>query len=168
LKVSADSVRGRCRTPLAWACARLASRKTGLRLDPYFSATKIAWILDRVPGAREAARAGHIAFGTNCPSAEWPAISKRRWSVGLAFAGDVKSTYGTGAFLVLKTARTLVPSKNRLLSRPVSLPARDRRAEPLRDPLRADAGGAGARDSNIRMAQCAAAGKIHLMEQTST
>jgi glycerol kinase len=31
------------------------SRKTGLRLDPYFSATKIAWILDRVPGAREAA-----------------------------------------------------------------------------------------------------------------
>ncbi len=40
------------------------SRKTGLRLDPYFSATKIAWILDRVSGAREAAAAGHIAFGT--------------------------------------------------------------------------------------------------------
>jgi len=40
------------------------SRKTGLRFDPYFSATKIAWILDRVPGAREAAAAGHIAFGT--------------------------------------------------------------------------------------------------------
>jgi len=33
------------------------SRKTGLRFDPYFSATKIAWILDRVPGAREAAKA---------------------------------------------------------------------------------------------------------------
>jgi len=40
------------------------SRKTGLRFDPYFSATKIAWILDRVPGAREAAKAGHLAFGT--------------------------------------------------------------------------------------------------------
>ena len=32
--------------------------KTGLVLDPYFSATKIAWILDRVPGARDAARIG--------------------------------------------------------------------------------------------------------------
>ena len=40
------------------------SRKTGLLFDPYFSATKIAWILDRVPGARDAAKAGHIAFGT--------------------------------------------------------------------------------------------------------
>src|SRR5260370_41587367 len=39
-------------------------RKTGLRFDPYFSATKVAWILDRVPGAREAAKAGHLAFGT--------------------------------------------------------------------------------------------------------
>src|SRR5580698_452217 len=37
---------------------------TGLRLDPYFSATKLAWILDRVPGARDLAKAGHIAFGT--------------------------------------------------------------------------------------------------------
>ncbi len=32
--------------------------KTGLRLDPYFSATKIAWILDNVPGVRDAARRG--------------------------------------------------------------------------------------------------------------
>jgi glycerol kinase len=40
------------------------THKTGLLLDPYFSSTKIAWILDRVPGAREAARAGHLAFGT--------------------------------------------------------------------------------------------------------
>jgi len=37
---------------------------TGLRLDPYFSATKIAWILDRVPGARVRAEAGDLAFGT--------------------------------------------------------------------------------------------------------
>src|SRR5271170_6063707 len=35
------------------------SRKTGLVLDPYFSATKISWILDHVSGAREAATAGH-------------------------------------------------------------------------------------------------------------
>ena len=38
--------------------------KTGLLLDPYFSATKIAWLLDNVEGARAAANAGHLAFGT--------------------------------------------------------------------------------------------------------
>ncbi len=38
--------------------------KTGLRLDPYFSATKIAWILDNVEGVRERAVAGKLAFGT--------------------------------------------------------------------------------------------------------
>jgi len=38
--------------------------KTGLLLDPYFSATKIAWLLDHVEGARAAATAGHLAFGT--------------------------------------------------------------------------------------------------------
>ncbi|MBU0725233.1 MAG: glycerol kinase GlpK [Alphaproteobacteria bacterium] len=38
--------------------------KTGLLLDPYFSATKIAWILDNVDGARAAAEAGDLAFGT--------------------------------------------------------------------------------------------------------
>ncbi|MDA9839870.1 glycerol kinase GlpK [Porticoccaceae bacterium] len=38
--------------------------KTGLLLDPYFSATKIAWILDNVEGARVRAEAGELAFGT--------------------------------------------------------------------------------------------------------
>jgi glycerol kinase len=40
------------------------SAKTGLLLDPYFSATKIAWILENVPGARAKAEAGKLAFGT--------------------------------------------------------------------------------------------------------
>ena len=56
----------------AAACARLAAdglgphveATTGLRLDPYFSATKLAWILDHTPGAREAAARGDLAFGT--------------------------------------------------------------------------------------------------------
>ncbi len=39
-------------------------RKTGLLLDPYFSATKAAWILDHVPGARTRAKRGELAFGT--------------------------------------------------------------------------------------------------------
>jgi glycerol kinase len=56
----------------AETCARLRgegaeplfTRKTGLLLDPYFSGTKIAWMLDNVPGARTLADAGHLAFGT--------------------------------------------------------------------------------------------------------
>ena len=54
------------------ACAALRERgdepaiaaRTGLLLDPYFSATKIAWLLDHVDGARAAAQAGRLAFGT--------------------------------------------------------------------------------------------------------
>jgi glycerol kinase len=162
------------------------NRKTGLLLDPYFSATKIAWILDRVPGAREAAKAGHIAFGTvdsfllwrlsggrlhatdatNASRTALYDIRKGRWDEALCEmfdvprsclpevrdsagdfghidqgvfgqtlpitgiagdqqaaligqacfeAGDLKSTFGTGAFLVQNTAQQLVSSKNRLL-----------------------------------------------------
>lgn len=39
-------------------------RKTGLMIDAYFSATKIKWILDNVPGARKRAKAGELLFGT--------------------------------------------------------------------------------------------------------
>ena len=53
-------------------CARLREagaeefvrRKTGLLLDPYFSATKLAWLLDNVAGARTSAERGELAFGT--------------------------------------------------------------------------------------------------------
>jgi glycerol kinase len=56
----------------AEACARLREagaepevrRKTGLLIDPYFSATKIAWLLDHVTGARARAESGELAFGT--------------------------------------------------------------------------------------------------------
>ena len=42
----------------------MVSERTGLLLDPYFSGTKLAWILDTVPGARASAEAGELAFGT--------------------------------------------------------------------------------------------------------
>jgi len=56
----------------AETCAKLRSRgdeaevtaRTGLLLDPYFSATEVAWILDNVSGARQRAEAGELAFGT--------------------------------------------------------------------------------------------------------
>jgi glycerol kinase len=42
----------------------MVTAKTGLLLDPYFSATKLAWVLDNVPGARDRAEKGELAFGT--------------------------------------------------------------------------------------------------------
>src|ERR1700758_3531679 len=42
----------------------MVREKTGLLVDPYFSGTKVAWILDNVPGARARAEAGKLAFGT--------------------------------------------------------------------------------------------------------
>jgi glycerol kinase len=42
----------------------LVNERTGLVLDPYFSGTKIAWLLDNIPGARERAERGELAFGT--------------------------------------------------------------------------------------------------------
>jgi glycerol kinase len=44
--------------------AELFQRKTGLVLDAYFSGTKLKWLLDHVPGARERAERGELAFGT--------------------------------------------------------------------------------------------------------
>lgn len=176
----------RCRDLAAVHAEEEVTRKTGLRFDPYFSSTKISWILDHVTGARDAANAGHVAFGTvdsfliwrltagrlhvtdatNASRTALYDIRKGRWDEALCelfgvplaclpevrdsagdfgttdkavlgsalpirgvagdqqaalvgqgcfAAGDVKSTYGTGAFLVLNTARELVASKSRLL-----------------------------------------------------
>jgi glycerol kinase len=44
--------------------APLVQRKTGLIIDAYFSGTKLKWLLDHVPGAREQAQRGELAFGT--------------------------------------------------------------------------------------------------------
>src|SRR5215813_13779082 len=44
--------------------ASMIARKTGLVIDAYFSGTKLKWLLDHVPGARERAKRGELAFGT--------------------------------------------------------------------------------------------------------
>ncbi len=64
---------------IVWQCRRTAERcdelkragveglvreRTGLLIDAYFSATKVQWLLENVPGARERAEAGELAFGT--------------------------------------------------------------------------------------------------------
>ena len=54
----------RCAALEAAGCAQAVTERTGLVLDPYFSGTKIGWILENVPSGRERAEAGELAFGT--------------------------------------------------------------------------------------------------------
>jgi glycerol kinase len=56
----------------------IVRQKTGLLIDPYFSATKIAWILDNVQGARARAEDGKLAFGTVDAWLVWNLTSGRR------------------------------------------------------------------------------------------
>jgi len=53
-----------CRSLQAQGLGDMVTAKTGLLLDPYFSGTKIGWILDHVDGARHKAERGELAFGT--------------------------------------------------------------------------------------------------------
>jgi glycerol kinase len=64
-----------------WQAAALGdvvARRTGLVIDPYFSASKIRWLLDNVPGLRERAVAGEIAFGTIDSFLLWRLTGGRR------------------------------------------------------------------------------------------
>ena len=161
--------------------------RSGLIVDPYFSATKIAWILDHVDGARHRASSGQLAFGTvdsfliwrltggrkhvtdatnasrtslfNIEQQTWDPCLLEQFNVPeeilpevldcdahfgdtdpswfgrpipvLGVAGDqqaaalgqcclqpgsIKSTYGTGCFVLLNTGHRILASKNRLLS----------------------------------------------------
>ncbi|MBM3853365.1 MAG: glycerol kinase GlpK [Verrucomicrobia bacterium] len=56
----------------------MVSAKTGLRLDPYFSGTKVRWILEHVAGARARAEAGQLAFGTVDTWLLWQLTAGRR------------------------------------------------------------------------------------------
>jgi glycerol kinase len=73
-------------------------RRTGLVLDPYFSATKIRWLLDNVDGTRNAAEAGKLAFGTVDSFLVW------RLSGGRAHVTDVSNASRTLLFDLEKLA----------------------------------------------------------------
>ena len=165
----------------------MVTAKTGLLLDPYFTSTKLAWILDRVDGARDRAAAGELCFGTvdsfliwrltggrmhvtdatnasrtnlyNIHENEWddellnlfgvprnslPTVMDCAAEFGICdetlfdaalpirgVAGDqqaaaigqgcftpgaLKSTYGTGCFVIINTGEEPVASKHRLLT----------------------------------------------------
>ena len=55
---------GQCEALKTQGLEPLVAEKTGLLLDPYFSGTKLTWLLDNVAGVRERAEAGRLAFGT--------------------------------------------------------------------------------------------------------
>jgi glycerol kinase len=165
----------------------LVRQRTGLLLDPYFSGTKLAWLLDNIPGARVRAERGELAFGTIDSFLLWRLtggrvhatdatnasrtllfdIHRQQWDDELlrlirvprallpdvrdssevygetapglfehpipiaGIAGDqqaalvgqacfapgmVKSTYGTGCFVLLNTGEIPVLSQNRMLT----------------------------------------------------
>ena len=160
-------------------------QKTGLLLDPYFSATKLAWILDNVEGSRKRAEEGDLLFGTidsfllwkltegkvhktdatnasrtmlfNIHDDQWDQDLLKLFGIprkmlpevcdnvhdygstsllggsisigGMAgdqqsaligqccfSEGDIKSTYGTGCFVIMNTGNKALLSKNKLLS----------------------------------------------------
>ena len=72
--------------------ADTVAQRTGLVIDPYFSASKIRWLLDTVPGLAERARAGEIAFGTVDSFLLW------RLTGGLRHATDVTNASRTMLF----------------------------------------------------------------------
>lgn len=176
-----------CRKLQAAGHAEQVTSKTGLLLDPYFSGTKIGWLLDNVDGAREKAERGDLVFGTMDTFLMWRLtngrvhatdttnagrtllfnIHENRWDESLCallgvpismlpevhdcaadfcttdksvlgmelrvagVAGDqhaasigqtcfapgmIKSTYGTGCFMMLNTGTTPIASSNKLLT----------------------------------------------------
>jgi len=176
-----------CRRLKDEGCEDDVRARTGLVIDPYFSATKLAWLLDNVPGARQRAEAGELAAGTidswlvwkmtggrlhltdrtnasrtllyaldgdawdpalldlfGIPAAVLPEIRSSSEVYGAtdggAFEGEApvagiagdqqaalfghacwspgegKNTYGTGAFLLVHTGETRVPSRHGMLT----------------------------------------------------
>ncbi|MEH3159432.1 MAG: glycerol kinase GlpK [Sphingomonas taxi] len=83
---------GRCQQLKADGAEPLVRAHTGLLLDPYFSATKIAWILDAVPGARARAERGELAFGTIDSFLLW------RLTGGAVHATDVTNAARTSLY----------------------------------------------------------------------
>jgi glycerol kinase len=81
-----------CARLTAEGCEALVSERAGLVIDPYFSASKIAWILDNVEGARARAERGELAFGTVDTYLLW------RMTDGAVFATDATNASRTMLF----------------------------------------------------------------------
>jgi glycerol kinase len=82
----------RCAAMRAAGMEEIFQRHTGLLIDPYFSGTKMAWLLENVPGLRQRAVAGAIAFGTVDSYLVW------RLSAGQQHVSDVSNAARTLLF----------------------------------------------------------------------
>src|SRR5207302_406745 len=93
----------------------LIAERTGLVIDPYFSGTKLAWLLDEIPGARGRAERGELAepliIGGIAGDQQAALFGQACHKPGMA-----KNTYGTGCFMLLHTGERVVQSKNGLVS----------------------------------------------------
>jgi glycerol kinase len=87
----------RCEQLKSEGYERLIRSQTGLVIDSYFSGTKIAWILDQVPGARAKAERGLLAFGTVDSWLLWN-LTGGKQSVGAVHATDVTNASRTMLF----------------------------------------------------------------------
>jgi glycerol kinase len=81
-----------CTRLRAEGCEAIVAERCGLLIDPYFSATKIAWLLDNVNGARQQAERGELAFGTVDSYLLW------RLTNGAVHATDVTNASRTMLF----------------------------------------------------------------------
>jgi glycerol kinase len=88
----------RCESWRAAGLEEIVARHTGLVVDPYFSASKIFWLLDSIPGLRQRALAGEIAFGTIDSFLLW------RLSGGRRHATDVTNASRTMLFDIRRCA----------------------------------------------------------------
>ena len=95
--------------------ADAVSSSTGLVLDPYFSATKIQWILDNVPGARSRANRGELAFGTVDTWLIWNLTEGRRHVTDITNASRtllfniVRGEWGTDLLRLFDIPASLLP-----------------------------------------------------------
>ncbi len=78
------------------------TKKTGLLLDPYFSGTKIAWLLDNVKGARKRAEKGELCFGTIDTFLIW------RLTGGKSFVTDATNASRTLIYNIAKNVGTRI------------------------------------------------------------
>ena len=91
------------------------SAKSGLLLDPYFSGSKVAWILDNVDGARKRAEAGELAFGTIDTFLIWRLTGGKRHVTDATNASrtllyDInKGDWSTTLMEILRVPRQILP-----------------------------------------------------------
>src|ERR671916_108107 len=77
----------------------LIRTRTGLVLDPYFSGTKVEWLLSEVPGLRERARDGRAVLVSGVAGDQQAAL----YGQACLDPGQAKATYGTGSFVLLNS-----------------------------------------------------------------